>query len=147
MTGVCFAGTHTDLDRRLQSLKSSFVQSAQQVPVRSNKDRILLGFTEKTTISLQSISLSLNGQKLLQHAYQENENISLREGGIQPLLDLKLPLGKSQILVSYTGKTPDGKAFEQTSKVSISKSNVRKIIELTLSNKANSAPRLGKQEH
>lgn len=143
MASTVLAASHADLDRRLQLLKSDFVTLSQQAPVRSSQDRMLLGFTEKTSLSLQSITLSLNGQQLLKHDYEESENRSLREGGMQPLLDVKLPLGKSQMLVQYKGRTPDGQSFEQTSKFTISKSNTKKIIELTLSNKANSAPRLG----
>lgn len=145
--GVVFAGTHADLDRQLQSLKSNFVQLSQQSPVRSKSDRILLGFTEKTTINLDSISLSLNGQKLYQHSYQESENRSLREGGLQPLANLNIPQGRHQIVFRYKGQTPDGSIFDEVSKVSVSKSTARKVIELILSNKSNSAPRLAKQEH
>lgn len=147
LPSAAFAGTHADLDRRLQSLKSDFVGLAHQPVARSKQDRILLGFTEKTTINLESISISLNGKQVLEHDYQEEENLSLREGGLQPLLNLNLPQGKQQMLVRYKGQTPNGKVFEQSSKVSIAKSSARKIIELTLSNKSNSAPRLGKQEH
>ncbi len=147
VSGTVFAEAKADLDRQLQSLKSSFVQHSQHTPVKTTMDRILLGFTEKTTISLDKVSLSLNGRPLIQHRYQEDENRSLREGGLQPLHELKIPLGRHQLLVSYKGVTPSGKTFEQATKLSINKSNTRKVIELTFSNKANSAPRLSKQEH
>lgn len=149
VTSSGFAAKHSELDQRLESLKSDFIKFSRQspAPMHAAKDRILLGFTEKTSVSLSSVSISLNGKKLLQHNYIDTENQSLRAGGLQPLLELDLPQGRHKVLVRYMGNTPDGKTFDQVGSVSVSKSSSKKIIELTVSNKSNSTPSLSKQEH
>lgn len=135
------------LQVQLQQVKSEFAQAAQQLRITpAAEDRLLLGYTEKTTISLERIELSLNGSRIHTHQYSIQDNAALKQGGLQTLTALKLPAGRHQLTLKYTGTTPDGTTFAEQEQFTVSKSGSAKTLQLTLKNKRNKTPSLAVRE-
>ena len=64
----------------------------------------------------------MNGQQIFFHDYVASENQALKEGGLQTIANLRLPQGRHQMVLTYSGLTPNGEKFSQASKFSLSKS-------------------------
>ena len=93
---------------------------------------VFLSVTENSQVGLHSISLDIDGDRVTDHIYTQNEARALNAGGIQRLYTGNVQMGKRRLRVSLKQVQEDGSARTYEHEYTFTKDESTENIEIIL---------------
>lgn len=112
------------VNRELRLLEEEMLYPAEQQLV------MLLSVLKQPDLTLDQISIALDGVVLVQHRYSASENAALVKGGTHRPYMGRLKQGGYRLTVSLSGVTGGGSSFNQTVRQPVDKQSATRYIEL-----------------
>lgn len=128
------------LDEQVQDVKSDVLAIAAELA--GLEERLLypsgtqvslfVSLAEGESLSLDSVSLSIDGEPVARHVYSFKEVEALAKGGVQRIYTGNLRTGSHRVEVVFQGRRAGGADFETSEAFTLDKQAEPKLVGLTI---------------
>jgi hypothetical protein len=147
-TGVALAGDKRadsrqrfiEVDKEIQAVKQEVLEINREIMLLEEQllyphDQQLLVFvtlSNNGSLDVASISLTLDGKRVSQHAYSQTERAALNQGGAHRLYVGRLENGVHELHVSLAGTSAQGQTILREQSAEFVKGSKQKVMELNI---------------